>query len=209
MCSPDGFRWWRAWSGMSSSAPWRASMSSTSRRVRRCSSAMARAFRTSSRAFAPAASVPYLADMAALEWAWHSGLSRAPMPCRLPLAGARGRGRSRRGRRAHAPSLARRRALGLSRSCRSTSSTRRAGDVPPSAARGRARMRWWRGRGSRSSSAVCRKAARPFILALKEEKSIGEAAHRLGRPRLRSRGQSRRADRERRDRRLSDPQLRD
>jgi hypothetical protein len=32
-CSPDGSRWWRAWSGMSSFAPWRAPISSASRRA--------------------------------------------------------------------------------------------------------------------------------------------------------------------------------
>ena len=39
-----------------------------------------------------------------------------------------------------------------------------------------AKMRWWRGRGSRSRSAVSPEGGAPFILALKDGKTIGEAA---------------------------------
>ena len=73
----------RDWSGTSFSAPWRGSMSSRSRRARPCCCAMAKAFPTFVAGFAPAGSVPYLADMAALEWAWHAAYhaaDAAPVP---------------------------------------------------------------------------------------------------------------------------------
>lgn len=108
--------------------------------------------------FAPAASVPYLADMASLEWAWHAAYhatDAAPLPV-IELAKAVDR--------AADTVLALHPSLSVVRSAHPIVSifelNMQGGDVPPARLEG-ARMRSWRDRASMSSCAGYRRAVLP------------------------------------------------
>jgi hypothetical protein len=123
--------------------------------------------------FTPAASVPYLADMASLEWAWHTAY-HAPDAAPLPLAELAGIDA-----RAEDTILTLHPSLGVVRSLYPIVSifalNRQGGDVPP-----------MRLEGSEDSLVVrpslevelyrLPEGGASFVLALKEEKSLAEAA---------------------------------
>ena len=123
--------------------------------------------------FVPVASVPYLADMAALEWAWHAAY-HAPDAAALPLAelgGAVGR--------ADDAVLILHPSLSVVRSSFPIVTifelNKREGDVPPSRLEGGEDALVARPRLEVELRRLPAGGA-PFILALKEGKSIGEAA---------------------------------
>jgi hypothetical protein len=123
--------------------------------------------------FAPAASVPYLADMASLEWAWHAAY-HAPDAVPLPLA-------ELAGAIDHAEDavLTLHPSLGVVRSIYPIVSifelNTQAGDVPPARLEGGEDAIVARPRLEVELRRLPEGGA-SFLLALKEEKSIGEAA---------------------------------
>jgi hypothetical protein len=123
--------------------------------------------------FAPAASVPYLGDMASLEWAWHAAY-HAPDAAPLPLA-------ELAGAIDHAEDavLTLHPSLSVVRSPYPIVSifelNTQAGDVPPTRIEGGEDALVVRPR-LEVELRLLPKGGASFILALKEEKSIGEAA---------------------------------
>lgn len=123
--------------------------------------------------FAPAASVPYLADMASLEWAWHAAY-HAPDAVPLPLA-------ELAGAIDHAEDavLTLHPSLSVVRSIYPILSifelNTQAGDVPPTRLEGGEDALVARPRLEVELRRLPKGGA-SFLLALKEEKSIGEAA---------------------------------
>jgi hypothetical protein len=123
--------------------------------------------------FAPAASVPYLADMASLEWAWHAAY-HAPDAAPLPLA-------ELAGAIDHAEDavLALHPSLSVVRSPYPIVSifelNTQAGDMPPTRLEGSEDALVMRPR-LEVQLRLLPEGGASFIFALKEEKSIGEAA---------------------------------
>ena len=123
--------------------------------------------------FAPAASVPYLADMASLEWAWHAAY-HAPDAAPLPLA-------ELAGAVDHAADavLTLHPSLSVVRSLYPIVSifelNTQTGDVPPTRLEGGEDALVLRPR-LEVELRLLPEGGASFLLALKEEKSIGEAA---------------------------------
>ena len=83
MCSADAFRWSCVWSAKTSSVPWPAPFIEGEPPRSPVLLRYGAGFPAFVAGFPPAAPVPYLADMASLEWAWHAAYhaeDAAPLP---------------------------------------------------------------------------------------------------------------------------------